>query len=120
LFEEEVVPAFSPEMLKSLPCTSAQALSEYVLLQCTSRPEACRNGFWSKVCTYFIAITGHDSTRSSSAFALRGLTPEWLSFSGIVAEEPEEGKLVITWHHSVVCNDRHYLAHSELAAQVPM
>nr|BAC65316.1 regulatory protein [Pseudomonas fluorescens] len=120
LFSEEVVPVCVPELFGRSPCSSAQVISEHILLQCTSRPEAwhewflglgidARNSYHGpRFDTFYLCI------RAARAGFGVALVPRYL-----VAEELEEGKLMIAWGHSMPSGGSHFLAHPEHAGQVP-
>lgn len=120
LFEEEVVPVCSPELLRKIACSDVQDLSAQVLLQCASRPEAWHEWFFEQglqTCnsyhgprfdTFYMCIC---AARVGLGVAL---IPRYL-----VTEELEEGKLVIAWPHWSPSKGKHYLAHSDTRVQDP-
>ncbi|WP_437881842.1 transcriptional regulator GcvA [Pseudomonas sp. LRF_L74] len=120
LFGEEVVPVCTPELLVGRRVRSAAALSGFVLLQCTSRPEAWHEWFQAqdlqsqnsyhgpRFDTFYMCI------RAARAGCGIALVPRYL-----VDEELEDGKLVIAWDFRLPSSGAHFIAYPEHAAEVP-
>ncbi|UVJ46236.1 transcriptional regulator GcvA [Pseudomonas sp. LS1212] len=120
LFTEEVVPVCSPDIMVKHVFESAEALTEHMLLQCTSRPEAWHEWFLEqnlhsqnsyhgpRFDTFYMCI------RAAQAGCGIALIPRYL-----VAEELAEGKLVIPWDHPMASEGAHFIAHAEHSAEVP-
>ena len=120
LFNETVVPVCSPQLLAQHLFDSANALIAHRLLQCTSRPEAWHEWFQGqglhsensyhgpRFDTFSMCI------RAAQAGCGIALIPHYL-----VAEELNDGKLVIAWPHAKPSEGSHFIAHAEHAAEVP-
>jgi LysR family transcriptional regulator, glycine cleavage system transcriptional activator len=120
LFGEEMVPVCAPDILPATPLDSALQLSERVLLQCASRPEAWHEWFEAQGLqtehsyhgprfeTFYMCI------RAAQSGCGVALVPRFL-----VEDELAEGKLVIPWDHPQPSSGRHFLAYAEHAAEVP-
>ncbi|URN90282.1 MAG: LysR substrate-binding domain-containing protein [Pseudomonas protegens] len=120
LFGEEVVPVCSPEILDDLSIRSAADLTDLVLLQCASRPEAWHEWFLEQQLhtensyhgprfdTFYLCI------RAAQAGCGVALIPRFL-----VADEISEGKLVIAWDYSVRSTESHFMAYAEHAVEIP-
>ncbi len=120
LFGEEVVPVCSPELLAARDLASAEALTDLVLLQSTSRPEAWHEWFLEQDLQSVSAYHGprFDTFYMALSAAQAGcgvaLVPRYL-----VAKELAEGSLVMPWNHAMRSAGAHYLAYAEHAAEVP-
>lgn len=120
LFGEEVVPVCSPELLAGRDLASAEALTDLVLLQSTSRPEAWHEWFLEQDLQSVSAYHGprFDTFYMALSAAQAGcgvaLVPRYL-----VAKELTEGSLVMPWNHAMRSTGAHYLAYAEHAAEVP-
>lgn len=120
LFGEDVVPVCSPEILPRKALVSAGELADFVLLQCTSRPEAWHEWFEEqgintehsyhgpRFDTFYMCIR---AARSGCGIAL---VPRFL-----VADELEEGKLVIPWAHHKASEGSHFIAYAEQSIDIP-
>lgn len=120
LFGEEVVPVCSPEILAGRSINSAADLTDLVLLQCTSRPEAWHEWFLEqdlhtensyhgpRFDTFYLCI------RAAQAGCGIALIPKFL-----VADEIAEGKLVVAWGYSVPSAESHFMAYAEHAGEIP-
>ncbi|MBS7660418.1 LysR family transcriptional regulator [Pseudomonas lalucatii] len=120
LFGEQMVPVCAPDILPAEPLVSALQLSERVLLQCASRPEAWHEWFQAQGLqtehsyhgprfeTFYMCI------RAAQSGCGVALVPRFL-----VEDELAEGKLVIPWDHPLASSGRHFLAYAEHAAEVP-
>lgn len=120
LFGEEMVPVCSPAILPEQPLKDPTQLAELVLLQNATRPEAWHEWFQSlgkrsehsyhgpRFDTFYMCI------RAAQAGCGVALLPRFL-----VAEELDEGKLVIAWEHGLASRSGYYLAYPEHAAAVP-
>lgn len=120
LFGEQMVPVCAPDILPAEPLVSALQLSERVLLQCASRPEAWHEWFQAQDLqtehsyhgprfeTFYMCI------RAAQSGCGVALVPRFL-----VEDELAEGKLVIPWDHPQPSSGRHFLAYAEHAAEVP-
>lgn len=119
LFGEEVVPVCAPDILKA-PLDGALQLTELVLLQCASRPEAWHEWFLGQGLqtehsyhgprfeTFYMCI------RAAQSGCGVALVPRFL-----VEDELSEGKLIIPWDHPVRSSGSHFMAYAEHAAEVP-
>jgi len=120
LFGEEVVPVCAPELLQGRTLKHASELSDLVLLQSTSRPEAWHEWFLEQGLHSAHSYHGprFDTFYMSLSAAQAGcgvaLVPRYL-----VAQELAEGKLIVPWQHSMRSNGAHFLAFAEHAAEVP-
>ena len=120
LFGEDVVPVCSPEVLQGRALRDAAELAEFVLLQCTSRPEAWHEWFEEqgigtehsyhgpRFDTFYMCI------RAARAGCGIALVPRFL-----VEDELEDGKLVIPWVHHKPSEGSHYLAYAEQSIDIP-
>ncbi|MDU9401158.1 LysR family transcriptional regulator [Pseudomonas sp. zfem004] len=120
LFGEEVVAVCAPELLQGRTLADAGALTDLVLLQSASRPEAWHEWFLEqglhtdnsyhgpRFDTFYMALS---AAQSGCGVAL---VPRYL-----VARELAEGSLVLAWDHAMKSNGAHYLAYAEHAAEVP-
>ncbi|MDH0733756.1 LysR family transcriptional regulator [Pseudomonas sichuanensis] len=120
LFGEEVVAVCAPELLQGRTLADASALTDLVLLQSASRPEAWHEWFLEqglhtdnsyhgpRFDTFYMALS---AAQSGCGVAL---VPRYL-----VARELAEGSLVLAWDHAMKSNGAHYLAYAEHAAEVP-
>ena len=120
LFGEQVVPVCSPDILPAAALESPLQLTEMLLLQCASRPEAWHEWFQGlnlqtehsyhgpRFETFYMCI------RAAQSGCGVALVPRFL-----VEDELAEGKLVIPWDHPVSSSGAHFLAYAEHAAEVP-
>jgi len=120
LFGEEVVPVCAPELLQGRTLPDAGALTDLVLLQSASRPEAWHEWFLEqglhtdnsyhgpRFDTFYMALS---AAQSGCGVAL---VPRYL-----VTRELTEGSLVLAWDHAMRSSGAHYLAYAEHAAEVP-
>jgi LysR family glycine cleavage system transcriptional activator len=120
LFEAEVVPVCAPRFLAGIEIASLQDLSEQVLIQCASRPEAWHDyfshqGFQSdrsyhgpRFDTFSMCI------RAAVAGCGIALTPRMLAEDEIGA-----GALVMPWRYVQPSDGAYYVAYSEHSAEVP-
>ncbi len=120
LFGEEMVPVCAPSALPAEPFTDPTQLTDLVLLQNATRPEAWHEWFQSqdrhtehsyhgpRFDTFYMCI------RAAQVGCGVALLPRFL-----VEEELAEGKLVIPWQHSLASSNAYYLAYAEHAAEVP-
>ncbi len=110
----------SPELLAGRDLASAEALTDLVLLQSTSRPEAWHEWFLEQDLQSVSAYHGprFDTFYMALSAAQAGcgvaLVPRYL-----VAKELAEGSLVMPWNHAMRSAGAHYLAYAEHAAEVP-
>ncbi len=120
LFGEELVPVCAPASLPEQPLTDPTQLSELVLLQNTSRPQAWHDWFDSQ--GYHTEHSYHGPRFETFYMCIRAaqvgcgvaLLPRFL-----VEEELADGKLVIPWQHALPSHDAYYLAYPEHSAEVP-
>jgi DNA-binding transcriptional LysR family regulator len=120
LFGEEMVPVCAPSVLPAEPFTDPTQLTDLVLLQNATRPEAWHEWFYSQ--ERHTEHSYHGPRFDSFYMCIRAaqvgcgvaLLPRFL-----VEEELAEGKLVIPWQHSLTSNSAYYLAYAEHAAEVP-
>lgn len=120
LFGEDVVPVCAPEILPGRPLASASELADFVLLQCTSRPEAWHEWFEEqgistehsyhgpRFDTFYMCI------RAARAGCGIALVPRFL-----VADELEEAKLVVPWRHHKSSAGAHFIAYAEQSIDIP-
>ena len=120
LFGEELVAVCAPSSLPSSPFTDPTQLTDLVLLQNASRPQAWHawfehQGFCSdhsyhgpRFDTFYMCI------RAAQEGCGVALLPRFL-----VEEELDDGKLVIAWQHAMPSRDAYYLAYPEHSAGVP-
>lgn len=120
LFREEVVPVCAPELLKGRELTNATQVTELVLMQSASRPEAWHEWFLEqglhtdnsyhgpRFDTFYMALS------AAQAGCGVALVPRYL-----VEKELGDGSLVIAWNHAMRSHGAHYLAFAEHAAEVP-
>jgi LysR family glycine cleavage system transcriptional activator len=120
LFGEELVPVCSPASLPAKPFTDPTQLTELVLLQNASRPQAWHDWFDSQ--GYHTEHSYHGPRFETFYMCIRAaqvgcgvaLLPRFL-----VEEELADGKLVIPWQHAMPSSDAYYLAYPEHSAEVP-
>ena len=120
LFGEELVAVCAPASLPATPFTDPTQLTDLVLLQNASRPQAWHEWFESqgyrtdhsyhgpRFDTFYMCI------RAAQVGCGVALLPRFL-----VEEELAEGKLVIAWQHPMPSQDAYYLAYPEHSAGVP-
>ena len=119
LMEDELVPVCAPDLLCA-PLNDAQALTEQVLMQCTSRPEAWHEWFLQQDLTSHNSYHGprFDTFYMCLSAALSGcgvaLVPSYLAQAPLAA-----GTLIMPWVHTLRGSGAHYLAYAEHAAEVP-
>lgn len=120
LFGEDVLPVCSPELLQGRTLEDASELSDFVLLQSTTRPEAWHEWFLEQGLHSANSYHGprfdtfHMCLSAAQAGCGVALVPSYLA-----ACELAEGKLVVPWAHRMRSNGAHFLAFSEHAAEVP-
>lgn len=120
LFGEDVLPVCSPELLQGRTLDDASELSDFVLLQSTTRPEAWHEWFLEQGLHSANSYHGprfdtfHMCLSAAQAGCGVALVPSYLA-----ACELAEGKLVVPWAHRMRSNGAHFLAFSEHAAEVP-
>ena len=120
LFGEDVVPVCVPELLASQTFSDAGDLTNLILLQCTSRPEAWHE--WFEEQGISTENSYHGPRFDTFSMCIRAaqvgcgvaLVPRFL-----VQDELEEEKLVIPWEHHKPSMGSHFIAFSETAADVP-
>jgi DNA-binding transcriptional LysR family regulator len=120
LFGEDVVAVCAPGILPEGPLTSANELTDFVLLQCTSRPEAWHEWFEEqgintehsyhgpRFDTFYMCI------RAAQAGCGIALVPRFL-----VEDELTEAKLVIPWEHHKTSEGSHFIAYAEQSIDIP-
>jgi len=120
LFREEVVPVCAPELLAGRTLSEAAELTDLVLLQSASRPQAWHDWFLEqglhsansyqgpRFDTFYMALS---AAQSGCGVAL---VPRYLALP-----ELEAGSLVVPWGHAMRSHGAHYLAFPEHAAEVP-
>lgn len=120
LFGEEMIPVCAPELLAGQPLQSADELSQRVLMQCTSRPEAWHEWFLQQ---HISSPNSYQGPRFETFYmclsaALAGcgvaLVPRYLVRGAL-----QEGKLVVPWDHAMASPGAHFLAYPEHLAEVP-
>jgi DNA-binding transcriptional LysR family regulator len=120
LLDEEVVPVCSPNILPPKPLGDPMELTDLVLLQNATRPEAWHD--WFASLDRHTEHSYHGPRFDTFDMAMRAarvgcgvaLVPRFLA-----DEELSEGKLVVPWNHSVASENAYYLAYPEHAAEVP-
>lgn len=120
LFGEELVAVCAPSSLPDHPFDDPTQLTELVLLQNASRPQAWHEWFESQ--GYHTDHSYHGPRFDTFYMCIRAaqvgcgvaLLPRFL-----VEEELSEGKLVIAWQHPMPSRDAYYLAYPEHSAGVP-
>ena len=120
LFGEELVAVCAPASLPSTALTDPTQLTDMVLLQNASRPQAWHEWFehqgfctdhsyhGPRFDTFYMCI------RAAQVGCGVALLPRFL-----VEEELADGKLVIAWQHLMPSRDSYYLAYPEHSAGVP-
>jgi DNA-binding transcriptional LysR family regulator len=120
LFGEDVVAVCAPGILPKGPITHASDLTDLVLLQCTSRPEAWHEWFEEqgintehsyhgpRFDTFYMCI------RAAQAGCGIALVPRFL-----VEDELTEAKLVIPWEHHKTSEGSHFIAYAEQSIDIP-
>lgn len=120
LFGEELVAVCAPANLPSTALTDPTQLTDLVLLQNASRPQAWHEWFehqgfctdhsyhGPRFDTFYMCI------RAAQVGCGVALLPRFL-----VEEELADGKLVIAWQHLMPSRDSYYLAYPEHSAGVP-
>ncbi len=120
LFGEDMVAVCAPANLPVSPFTDPTQLTDLVLLQNASRPQAWHEWFESQ--GYHTDHSYHGprfdtfymSTRAAQVGCGVALLPRFL-----IEEELNDGKLVIAWPHSLPSQDAYYLTYPEHSAGVP-
>ena len=120
LFGEELVAVCAPSSLPERPFDDPTQLTDLVLLQNASRPQAWHEWFESQ--GYHTDHSYHGPRFDTFYMCIRAaqvgcgvaLLPRFL-----VEEELSEGKLVIAWQHPMPSRDAYYLAYPEHSAGVP-
>lgn len=120
LFGEALVAVCAPSSLPKQPFTDPTQLTDLVLLQNPSRPQAWHEWFESQ--GYHTDHSYHGPRFETFYMCIRAaqvgcgvaLLPRFL-----VEEELAEGKLVIAWQHPMPSRDAYYLAYPEHSAGVP-
>lgn len=120
LFGEEVVPVCAPGLLHESGVAASLLNERPTLLHCTSRPEVWQEWFQyqglqisqsyqgPRFETFYMCIC------AAQAHMGVAMVPRYL-----VAQELEEGKLVIPWGNAMPSSGSHYLAFPENAGEVP-
>lgn len=120
LFGEEVLPVCAPDLLQGRTLNDASELSDFVLLQSTTRPEAWHEWFLEQGLHSPNSYHGprfdtfHMCLSAAQAGCGVALVPGYLAEADLA-----EGKLVVPWAHRMRSNGAHFLAFSEHAAEVP-
>ncbi len=120
LFGEELVAVCAPASLPRTPMTDPTQLTDLVLLQNASRPQAWHE--WFEDQGYCTDHSYHGPRFDTFYMCIRAaqegcgvaLLPKFL-----VEEELADGKLVIAWQHLMPSRDSYYLAYPEHSAGVP-
>ena len=114
LLDEELVPVCAPSTVKQEEIDTPLALTDLVLLQVSTRPEAWHEWFEAQILytehsyhgprfdTFYMAL------RAARAGCGVALVPKFLA-----QEELDEGKLVIPWQFSLKSKDAYYMAYPE-------
>ena len=120
LFGEDVVPVCAPGLCLAENIEEALQNESLTLLQCTSRPEVWQEWFQyqglqmqqsyqgPRFETFYMCICAAQARLGVA------MVPRYL-----VAQELEEGKLVIPWGNAMPSSGAHYLAFPENAGEVP-
>ena len=120
LFGEEVLPVCAPDLLQGRTLNDASELSDFVLLQSTTRPEAWHEWFLEQGLHSPNSYHGprfdtfHMCLSAAQAGCGVALVPGYLAEADLA-----EGKLMVPWAHRMRSNGAHFLAFSEHAAEVP-
>ena len=120
LFGEELVAVCAPSSLPRQPLNDPTQLTDLVLLQNASRPQAWHE--WFERQGYHTDHSYHGPRFDTFYMCIRAaqvgcgvaLLPRFL-----VEEELTDGKLVIAWQHPMPSRDAYYLAYPEHSAGVP-
>lgn len=120
LFEAEVVPVCAPNYLPWGRVSTLQALSEQVLIQCATRPEAWHDYFSRQQFQSDRSYTGpRFDTFTMCARAAESGCGIALAPRMLVERELHEGRLVIPWSYVSPSDGAYYVAYAEHAAQEP-
>ncbi|MFQ3789677.1 transcriptional regulator GcvA [Halomonas sp. A29] len=119
LLDEEIVPVCSPRALEGMSVDEPLALTQLVLLQSTTRPEAWHD--WFDAQGQYTEHSYHGPRFDTFYMALRAaqagcgvaLVPRFLA-----QEEIDEGKLAIPWPFSLKSRDAYYMAYPEHMADL--
>ncbi|EPC00059.1 LysR family transcriptional regulator [Litchfieldella anticariensis FP35 = DSM 16096] len=119
ILDEDVVPVCSPTIVPQIPFDDPLQLTQLVLLQSATRPEAWHD--WFEAQGYYTEHSYHGPRFDTFYMAIRAaqagcgvaLIPRFL-----VTEELEEGKLIIPWHFSLRSPDAYYMACPENMGEV--
>ena len=119
LLDETMVPVCAPGLVPAGGIQDPMALSQLVLLQSTTRPEAWHDWFAAQQCyteqsyhgprfdTFYMALT---AARAGCGVAL---VPRFLA-----SEELDAGQLVIPWPYAFTSRGAYYLAYPEYKGEV--
>lgn len=119
LLDEEVVPVCAPAVVPAGGIEDPLALTELVLLQSATRPEAWHD--WFAAQGVFTAHSYHGPRFDTFSMSLRAaragcgvaLVPRFLA-----EEELEAGQLIVPWTFSLASRDAYYLAYPEHKGEV--
>lgn len=120
LIDEAVVPVCSPNVLSEGQITEPLELTQFVLLQTATRPEAWHDWFKAQNC--YTSHSYHGPCFETFSMALRAartgcgvaLVPSFLA-----REELNSGQLIIPWPFSQNSTDAHYIAYAEHKGEIP-
>lgn len=119
LLDEEMVPVCSPAVVEGVKVEDPLALTQLVLLQSATRPEAWHD--WFEAQQQYTEHSYHGPRFDTFYMALRAaqagcgvaLIPHFLA-----REEIDEGKLVIPWNFRLKSQDAYYMAFPEHTAEL--
>lgn len=119
VLDEEMVPVCAPGLLPSQGFSSPLELTQLVLLQSASRPEAWHTWFADQDC--YTEHSYHGPRFDTFEMLLRAarvgcgvtLVPRFLA-----DEEIARGELAVAWHHAIKSQDAYYLAYPEHKGEV--
>ncbi|NNC23195.1 transcriptional regulator GcvA [Salinisphaera sp. USBA-960] len=119
LLHEEVAPVCAPQLIADTPITDPLDLTELVLLQTLSRPEAWHDWFEAQGRQTDHSYHGpRFETFDMALWAARtgggvALVPKFL-----VTEELESGQLIVPWRFSLPHRNAYYVAYPENTGEV--
>ncbi|MBD3895211.1 transcriptional regulator GcvA [Halomonas sp. ML-15] len=119
LLDEEMVAVCSPQVMGEVPIDEPLALTQLVLLQSATRPEAWHD--WFEAQQVYTEHSYHGPRFDTFYMALRAaqagcgvaLVPRFLA-----QEELDEGKLVMPWSFALTSRDAYYMAYPEHMAEL--
>ncbi|MYN14346.1 LysR family transcriptional regulator [Pusillimonas sp. TS35] len=120
LFEADVVPLCAPGFLPGDKASSLEHLSEQVLIQCATRPEAWHDYFSHQKFLSDRSYQGPTFDTLSMCMRAAAAGCGIAAVPRMLAEhELKTGELVIPWAYVQPSDGAYYVAYAEHAAQVP-